>query len=231
MMKLLKSKRLILALLSAALVLVIAAGGTAAYLTTKTGEQTNVFTPADNIRARLNEPNWDQAEALKMVPGKEVRKDPMITNTGQTAEYTALRLTFRYDDGTVMSQADLIRLLNLINVTWNPGWTLCSGSITRDGTGKVTAITQPLVYYYNKVLSPGQVSDPIFSSVSAKTASDGITEADLRWLQAVKIVNGNTVPDPTGLGAFHIGVEGAAVQALGYNTAADAASTLIALFP
>jgi len=230
-MKKMNRKTLTLALLSVALVLVISAGGTLAYLSTTTKTQSNVFTPAENIRARLNEPNWDQAEALKMVPGKEVWKDPMITNTGQTTEFVAQRLTFRYDDGSVMSQTDLIRLLNLINISWNSNWILCNGSITKDSSGKVTAITQPLVYYYNKALSPGEISDPIFSSVSVKTESDGIHETDLRWLQGVKIVNGAIVKDPTALGAFRIGIEGAAVQALGYETAADAAVELVNLFP
>jgi len=230
-MKRFHGRKLIITLLSVAFVLTVTVGGTFAYLNTDTGTQNNVFSPADNIRARLSEPNWDQAEALKMVPGKEVRKDPMITNTGQTGEYAAIRLTFRYDNGAVMSQADLIRLLNLTDISWNGKWTRFSGSITRDGTGKVTAVTQPLVYYYNDVLPPGAVSDPIFSSVSVKTEASGMTETDLRWLQGIKIVNGSIVPDPAGLGAFRIGVEGAAIQALGYTTAADAAGTLKALFP
>ncbi len=231
MKKILRSKSAVLALLSVALILTIAAGGTFAYYTSTTEAHINVFTGAENIRARLSEPNWEEAEALKMAPGKSVKKDPMVTNTGQTDEYAALRLTFRYGDGTPMSAADLIRLLNLIEIDWTDKWTLYSGSITKDNTGKVTAVTQPLIYYYNEALSPGEVSDPIFSNVRVKTETDGLTETDLRWLQGIQIVNGEAVADPNGLGAFHIGVEGSAVQMLGYDTAADAGGALTELFP
>lgn len=233
--KIFRNRKLVITLLSLVLVLLVTAGATFAYLTTVTKEESNVFSPSDNIGARLDEPNWEKDEALKLVPGKTVKKDPMITNTGQSDEYVAIRLTFQYDDGTEMYDADLLRLLNLVAIDWSSKWVLYDGTMTVDGTGKITAIDQPLIFYYNEDLSPGEISDPIFSSIRVKDkVTDGtsvITEADLRWLQGIQIVNGEIVNDPAGLGGFHIKVEGSAVQTISFTNAAAAASELKALFP
>lgn len=230
-----KNKKLVITLLSILLVLIVAVGGTLAYLTTTTKEETNVFTGRDDIRARLTEPNWEEDEALKLVPGKTIKKDPMITNTGQSDEYVALRLTFLYGDGTEMSDTDLLRLLNLVEIDWSSKWILCDEAMSVDGAGEITAVSQPLIFYYNEDLSSGKISDPIFSSIRVKDkVTDGegaITELDLRWLQAVKIVNGEIVDDETGLGGFHIKVEGAAVQTVSFADAVAAAIELKTLFP
>lgn len=231
-----KNKKLVITLLSLALVLIVATGGTFAYLTTATREETNIFTGADNIRARLTEPNWEGEEALRMVPGKTVKKDPMITNTGLTDEYVAIRLTFQDGGGGGLDDADLLRLLNLVEIDWSSKWILCDGTMTVDSsTGEVTAVHQQLVFYYDEALSPGQISDPIFSSIRVKDkVTDGegaITEDDLRWLQGVKIADGETADDPDGLGGFYIQVEGAAVQTVSLVNAASAANELKALFP
>ena len=227
-----KKRNFVFILLSILLLLCIGIGITYAYMGSAIGEMNNVFTPSENIRAKLREPNWDADEGLKMVPGKTVNKDPLIVNTGQVDEYAAIRLTFQDKNETAsLSKADLIKLLNLLEITWNSNWVLCEGSMVKDGTGKITDIVQPLIFYYNKVLTPGAVSDPIFSSVRVKTGTEGLIEADLRWLQGIKIVNGVIVQDTAGLGGFYIKAEGVAIQAQGYTSVASAASDLKALFP
>jgi len=233
--KIFRNRKLVITTLSLVFVLLVTAGGTFAYLAATTKEETNVFTGSDNIRARLTEPNWEKDEALRLVPGKTVRKDPMITNTGQSDVYVAIQLTFQYEDGMIMSGTDLLRLIKLLDITWSDKWKTCSGSILKDASGNITDITQPLIFYYNEDLSPGEISDPIFSSIRVKDkVTDGtgaITEEDLRWLQGIKIRNGAIVDDPDGLGGFHIQVEGAAIQTISVTDAADAANTLISLFP
>jgi len=233
--KIFRNRKLVITTLSLVFVLLVTAGGTFAYLAATTKEETNVFTGSDNIRARLTEPNWEKDEALRLVPGKTVRKDPMITNTGQSDVYVAIQLTFQYEDGMIMSGTDLLRLIKLLDITWSDKWKTCSGSILKDASGNITDITQPLIFYYNEDLSPGEISDPIFSSIRVKDkVTDGtgaITEEDLRWLQGIKIGNGAIVDDPDGLGGFHIQVEGAAIQTISVTDAADAANTLISLFP
>jgi len=224
-MKYLKNKKTVIALLSLLLVLCITAASTAAYLNSITGEQRNVFTPSRNISARLQEPNWNEAEGLKLVPGKMVRKDPMIVNTCNIDEYVAIRLTFQDESGSQMSETDLKKLLDLLVIDWNSDWVLTSGTISTNPP------VQPFVFYCKTILEPGKTTQPLFSSITVKDESDGLTEAQLRWLQGVKITNGNIVNDPDGIGKFQIKVEGAAVQAVGFENAAGAADTLKALFP
>lgn len=202
-----------------------------AYMSSVTKEVSNVFTPGDNIRARLSEPNWEEEEGEDLVPGKTVRKDPVITNTCAVSEYVAIRLTFQYADEATMSAADTLRLVNLLEISWNSSWVLGEGTYTADSSGKVTGITPTLVFYYNQILNAGEVSEPLFGSIRIKNEGDGLKEADLRWLQGIKIVDGETVEDSEGLGGFHIYIEGAAVQSLGYTDAVGASSALKALFP
>ena len=229
MMKLFKNRKLALLALSLAFVLLAAAGPALAMLGSVTGGKANTFTPAENIHARLSEPNWTEAEkkeGLLLVPGKTVRKDPMITNTCEIEEYAAMRLVFRYGDGSSkMSDADLRKLLRWLEIDWHPGWVLCAGD------NAAATAEQPLVFYYNGVLAPGQATPPLFSAIRVKDQVDGMTEADLRWLQGIEITDGEIVPDPGGVGRFNIKIEGAAVQALGYGSAAAAQDDLKALFP
>jgi len=227
-----KNRKFVIPVLSVLFVLCVTVGSTFAILGGVIGERRNVFTPAENIRAILTEPNWDAAEGLKLVPGKIIRKDPMITNTGKTDEYVAIRLTFLDKNDAPISNTNLVKLLNLLEITWSDQWTLCSGTLTT-AAGKITAVTQPLVFYYQDILATANVSDPVFSSIRVKDKYDGsLTEADLRWLQGIFIDgDGNIIPDPGGVGNFSIKVEGAAVQAVGFANAADAANTLKSMFP
>lgn len=197
--------------LSLLLVAVVSAGGTLAYYAGNAGEKTNVLSFHENILARLDENNWDAQQGLAMVPGKELRKDPVITNLGQLSEYVAIRLTFERSDQTRdLTQEEYDRLLKLITVDWNVGngdsqWMLVEGG----GTPQQ-------IYVYNQALSPGEVTDPLLNTVRIHTKMDTdqpMTEADLRWLQGVRIENGDPVPDQGGLGGFNIRVEGAAIQA------------------
>ena len=225
-----KNRKFVVTLLSILLVLCIAIGTTVAYFGSVTGEAQNMFTGAENIRARLTEPNWNAAEGLKLVPGKTVAKDPMITNTGDLDEYVAIKLTFQYDGGSTMAAADLTKLIKLLKIDWSKQWKVCEGSIVSDGTGGMTNISQSLILYFDGILKVGEVTPPIFTSVHVKDQAEGLTEADLRWLQGIKIVNGEIVPDSSGLGKFQIKVEGAAVQALGFGNVAGAVNDLKALF-
>jgi len=183
-MKMNERKKKSTILLSIALVLVIAIGGTLAYLATKTDEASNVFTFAENIKARLDEPNWDPTDGEELIPGYEVKKDPMITNLSDNGvdEYVALKLTFTNGAGTALTDPQTVRLLNCLDITWNSGWSLESGTHTVDGSGEVTAATAVQMYVYKAALKPGEVSDPVFSSVTIKS---DIPEEDYAWLAAI----------------------------------------------
>ena len=174
-----KKKRTLTIALSAILVAAIAVGATLAYLATKTGEETNVFTFAKNIRAKLDEPNWDPEDAKNLTPGCEINKDPMITNMSDNGLdiYTALQLTFMTGEDYAGGERSLDneeakKLLGLLEISWNENWTLIDGEAT-------DAVQ---IYRYNSALVPGEVSDPIFSTVKIK---EDISKADMEWLAGI----------------------------------------------
>ena len=168
-------------ILAIVLVATVAIGGTLAYLFTTTDTKTNVFTFADNIKAYLDEPSWVPEDALNLVPGKEIAKDPQIKNTSENGvvEYAAIRLTFLDGAGNEIQADDMVELLNLIDIDWSNNWTLKQGTLTADMTGTVTAATAKQIYIFNDTLPQGVTSDPVFYSV---TIPSDITSAQLAWL-------------------------------------------------
>jgi len=167
--------------LSLVLVAAIAIGGTLAYLFTKTDPVNNVFTFAENIKGELSEPSWIPEDALNLTPGKEIPKDPQIKNTSENGvvEYGAIKLTFLDGSGNEVSAADMITLLNLIGIDWSNSWTLKNGTLTKDGTGKVTAASAQQIYVFDNTIPQGVTTDPIFYSVDIPA---NITPDQLKWL-------------------------------------------------
>lgn len=183
----------LVALLSVLLVLVLSAGLTLAYLTGDAGEATNVFTFSDNIRGRLDEPNWEE---VVVTPGMELRKDPMITNTSDNglSEYVSIMVTFEPGadasyDGDALSDNDTARLLSLIDIDWNTdSWTLV-GAYDDGGNWVAVADDQSnlatvqnmnnQVWIYNSELAPGEVTDPLYNTVTIHSVMD---DEDMTWL-------------------------------------------------
>jgi len=221
-MKTFSLRKPLLFLLCLLLAGVIAAGSSLAYLHAITGGYKNAFSLAgENLRARLTEPNWNAEEGLRLVPGKAIRKDPMITNTSKDrSEYVAVRVTFLTGGGAPFGGADLLRLLNLMKLQGlSAQWVLCLGTYTAAAAG-VAAVAQPLVFYYSRPIAPGEVTDPLFTGLRVQNKYDGVnpmTEADLNWLKS--------------LGTIDIKLEGAAVDAAGFADADAAAGSLAGLFP
>ena len=188
--------------LSIALVAVIAAGATFAYLTGDAGEAENVFTFSNNIRGKLEEPNWDEKQAGSVTLGMELRKDPMITNTSDNgvSEYAAIMVTFKpgndaqYDSGDVLTDEDTAKLLGLIDIDWNDDvWTLI-GAYGDDNTWVAVDSSQSnidtvkamnnQVWAYNTAIVPGEVTTPLYNSI---TIHSEIEDADINWLSGVAL--------------------------------------------
>ncbi|MEG0682004.1 MAG: hypothetical protein RR434_00630, partial [Raoultibacter sp.] len=105
-----------IALLSVALVALLAVGSTLAFLSMNTGSKSNVFTSTKGISAVLHECAWDGGlatnpnpgastdpnlginKAKNLLPGVLAPKDPIITNmnpAGGEGEYLGMRVTFQ----------------------------------------------------------------------------------------------------------------------------------------
>lgn len=177
------------AILAAILVLVIAIGATLAYLAAVTEEYENAFSFAQNIRGGLSEPNWDPETSGKdIVPGMEMRKDPMITNLSDNGidEFVAIRVNFTDGKGKPLSDDDneddyVGRLLALLDIDWNTtDWDLADNAM-KDCAEQV--------WVYNKPVAPGETTNPLFSTVTVKSEIDGMTQeewdTEYAWLASI----------------------------------------------
>ena len=174
-----KKKNLTIILL-VALVVTIAVGATFAYLYSFTDAKENVFTFAENIKGNLSEPSWDPDDALNLTPGKEIAKDPQIKNISENGvvEYAAIKLTFLDGAGNEISAANMVTLLNLVEIDWSNNWTLKDGTLTTSA-GTVTAASAEQIWVFNNTLPQGVTTDPIFYSI---TIPESITPDNLKWL-------------------------------------------------
>jgi len=164
-------KKKMTVILSAVLVLAIAAGASLAYLATLTEQKENAFTFAENIKARLEEPNWKPEDGQNLIPGALVRKDPIVTNVSNNDvdEFVAVRVTFTDCSGAVLSDdadagyaAYVGRLLRILDITWDlTNWELADSEYE----GKAEQ-----VWVYTGILVPGETTPPLFSSVTIKSS-------------------------------------------------------------
>lgn len=200
--------------LSVLLFLLLVLGTTLAYLTSETEDLVNSFTfigadkEGDNdMKAELDEPNWDEGKAQNLLPGAIVPKDPIITNTSTADidEWVGMRITFqRRDNGDTLSQVELTQVLAIADIDWNMlAWT------EADANGIVDPID---VYYYNEKIDVGEATAPIFTTITIKPS------ASTEEIQKVK-----------DMGGFNIMIEGAAVQGP-YVSEAIARAEIDALF-
>ncbi|MDL2324704.1 hypothetical protein LJC61_06090 [Ruminococcaceae bacterium OttesenSCG-928-A16] len=220
-MKKTRGKRNWIILLSVVLVAALAIGTTLAYLSVQTDALTNGFTfvgadpKGDNdMKAKLTETDWNEDTSGKnLVPGSEVKKNPVITNTSdvEISEWVALKITFqRGDNGEALTDAELEALLEVVSIDWNTtDWS------EYDGNGAVDISD---IYYYNTQLAQYEETSPLFRIV---TISEAATNKQMDALIA--------------MGGFNIYVEGAALQGdMGGTTpftdAEEAKDDLAALF-
>ena len=166
-----KKKRILTVVLAALLVGCIAVGGTLAWLWASTETAENVFTFAKNITGELSEPSWDPPKGENLTPGSEIDKDPQITNTSKNAvvEYAAIRLTWLDGAGNQLSDADMAKLMTIIEIDRSASWYQKTG----------TTDSPQQIWVYNKTLPQGVTSDPIFYKVIIPS---GTTNEEFEWM-------------------------------------------------
>lgn len=78
-----KNKKLAVTMAAVAATVILALGGTMAYLTSVTDTLENKFTPGDDVKVKIVEPSWDETKA-KITPGAVFDKDPTVIVEKQT---------------------------------------------------------------------------------------------------------------------------------------------------
>ncbi len=169
---------------------------------------------ADSDRARFSttdntfEPVYGDESAQNMIPGASALKNPVITNTGLVCDaWVAAKITFVYGEnhptkaGQPLNSLDLAALMDVITIDFNTDTT---DNWERIGAG-ATAADLSQTFYYKETLAKtaanaapgvyGDVTDPIFNSVSVKPG------ATTEQIAALEAING-----------FAIWIEGFAAQ-------------------
>lgn len=106
------SKGKIKMLIATVAVAAVCVAGTYAFLSAQTDELENTFTPSENIKVEIQEPNWDKdadndgsygsKDAQHYTANSLIEKDPSLTNTSVSAthndEYLSLELGYFLED-------------------------------------------------------------------------------------------------------------------------------------
>lgn len=162
----------------------IAVGGTIAWLTDKTAEVKNTFT-VGNIDIDLDES--DDLD-LKMVPGKDITKDPEVT---VKANSEACWLFVKIDKSS--------NLDDFIDYTVDSGWTKLQDGVyyrevaatTADVTYSVLAedqvtVNSDVTKAMMDAIEKGEAAKPTLSFTAYAIQKDGFATAAAAWTEASK---------------------------------------------
>lgn len=232
-------------------VVAVSFSATFAFLTSKTDEIENTFTPSSNIAVKIDEPNWKSDEnkdghygendAKSYTANQFIEKDPYLTNnttsTTHNDEYMSLELSYVLnDENDVEHEVDYAEFSKVAKVYYkdsdstvkegfNPSWTALSKDDSEHGIYDR--------FYYKgdasdlKIVPKDGTTDRIFDFVKINTElklqnADGSTNTI-----NLKDVDGNSFT-AKGMPKFNITVKGFAVQADNIETS-EAKSELLNL--
>lgn len=148
-------------------------GGVSAYLT-DFDKRDNQFT-VGKVSIEVTEPGFKPEEQKKIEPGKEIKKDPKITNTGVNDAFVYLEVSIptanveaAAEDGTRLGEKNQ----ELFSFQPSASWTKLSSR--KNGNSQI------YVYAYNKILQAEQTTDTLFDSVKFLNLIEGqLDEQDL----------------------------------------------------
>lgn len=149
------TKRKIVSLCLAAVLVVMAiAGATVAYFT-DTDSKDNTFT-VGNVDITLAEPSWNTngQESDDVYPGEPLAKDPTVTNSGKNPCFVRISVANLDQFGT---KGDITYRTDYVAGKLGTDWVLHT-----DG-----------YFYYTKVLAVGETTDALFDQIVMPTGLTG----------------------------------------------------------
>lgn len=177
-----KEKLSVVAIL--AIFLAIMSAGTWAYFTTS--EQVHNVITTGSVDITLNE--WaDEAKTtpfedlVGILPGRQVTKIPEVVNSGENPVFVRVKLT------KTITWADEVENLDGVDLS----------KVSLDLNDEDWA-EQDGYYYYRKILLPGEVTEPLFTTVTFDATMDNIFQNAQIHIdiaaQAVQSANNGTDP-------------------------------------
>lgn len=190
-----KNRKLTAGILGA-MALLMATGSTLAYFTDK--EQASNRITIGKVDITLTEPKWDalsESDKQNITPGKELVKDPTVTNTGINDAFVFLKvkvpaaeLVTANADGTKNKAA----VHELYSWEVNTGWTQVGDSINvTNEAGKIVGVEYLYVYGSRSActsLAKNKVTPELFSSVTFLNVIEGQTLTDTTPLEEAETV-------------------------------------------
>lgn len=152
-----KSKKVLIAGIGAAVAVATIAGSSIAYFTSK-DQVSNTFT-VGNVKIQLTEPKWVPTDQHVIMPATEFEKDPTVKNIGKNDAY--IRVNVKISDYAAIQGAGLegsSLLTGLDSANWTP----------TGAAGVVDSVNDTITYsyYYNKTIAANESTTPVFTKVS-----------------------------------------------------------------
>ncbi len=189
-----KTKKILALALAAVLLVAVSVGGTIAYLTAKTDEVKNTFTPS-NVSIELDE-TVPAKQTAQMIPGATIAKDPDVTYTTNVPAYVFVKVTKsdNYDTYlepyTVASGWTKLEDVDGVAVFYKevtagatdeailaPEYVTVKASVTNDMMKELTAETYPTLSFRAYIIQKQSGSDANGAAVNF-TPADAWTEVN-----------------------------------------------------
>ena len=177
----------------------IAIGGSLAYLTA-TDEVSNRFNLEQALTERIDviEPNWNEDNGKNIVPTQTIPKDPQLVNESDIPIYAIMQVSVPHANIQTASAEGTVQAAaaqDLFTYKVNAGWSeQGAGSLSEDGSHMVHT------YLLEQQLPAGATSPSVFDEVTLVNAIDGQIDGQ----------------------SLTIDVDGFAIQAEGFSSAAEA---------
>ena len=159
-------RRVVKAIALCSVIGALATGGTAAYLTDY-GAVKNTFT-VGKVDIDLTEPSWVPEDHETMEPTETMEKDPQITNVGKNDAFVYMEVSVPVRE-VITANEDGSRnastATELFSYNKSQKWNLMGSKII--GENKV------YLYNYTEILSPEQVTEPLFKTVTFANIIEG----------------------------------------------------------
>lgn len=151
---------------------IISAGAYAYFTDVK--ETANTFTVGD-VDIALTETAFDSKAYTALVPNQEIKKNPVVTNTGNTSAFIKVDVLIPYSENgySIISNGNDETTHELFKYTVNSGWE--QYGIEEIVSGEDDNQNQYLKkeYVYQDALPPGQSAPAVFNSVFLQNIADG----------------------------------------------------------
>ena len=191
-------KKCFIGIAIAAIIAVLAAGVTLAYMTDRE-QKVNTFTVGD-LDITLSEPNWDDTEdGEDMIPGYETEKDPTVRAVDGSS-YMRVTVEFVSTDDSEMTAARVAKILQTIHFDGSAG--VNTDAFSFDEARSTAA---KYIYNYNGIFEKGD-EVTLFDTVKIPVV----------WNQL----------DIAVLGSYKLVIRAEAIQSFGFDTAEEAYQAL-----